>query len=83
MLIMDKATKGSAGGPMGSSRVFGTNMRMGTHRTTGGKRGVSAANDRGPAPTSNTADFAGKIQSARRPPQHFMKNSLAFNDAHA
>ena len=65
MLIMDKATKGSAGGPMGSSRVFGTNMRMGTHRTTGGKRGVSAANDRGPAPTSNTADFAGKIQSSK------------------
>jgi len=80
MLIMGEAAKGSAGGPLASSRIFAANMRIGTHRATGGKRGVSAAQGRGPVGNSDAADFAGKIHSARRPPQHLMKNSLAFND---
>ena len=77
---MGEAPKGSAGGPTGSSGIFATNMRMGTHRTAGGKRGVSAAHGRGPVGHPDATDFAGKIQSARRPPQHLMKNSLAFTD---
>lgn len=83
MPLRDKPTKGSAGGPVGSGGASAANMRGETHRILGGKRGASAAHGRGLMGNSNVTDLAGKIQSARRPPQHFIQNSLGLNDSNA